>query len=443
MDINLIKLVLFFIIMINIYVFIKKRKKYKLILNEKYWILFSWIGCLALYFFSGITYTFNLNIYSLGYIFIFWCIFFLGQYFAKIIKRENKIDRKDINFKIKIDFYPYFILALICVIIYIIYMMKTNNIIIGVTRDVSTNSVLTLLLAISSISLIIWLYELAYSLINETKIPIYGFISALIYNLPGILISGRDALIIFIISTLIITIYCGKYANDELNSTGKRYKKIKRYGICGFIVILIYLIFLSTNRYGNNESSALNMFMWSAGCKFPQYLEDIYYNFGGIGKVIINIVFYYSSQFSKFALIFDRYNGPYMLGLYELHYISRMFPNSWAMSYSLVTQQLTNITMNAGIPGIRIFWETAIGYLIYDFGKIGTLIVSFIFGILVKKISMWSEYNKNILKILARTFVCIAMFLTIEVSPIFDYFFIFPTIWLVVIILIYNRKISN
>ena len=205
----------------------------------------------------------------------------------------------------------------------------------------------------------------------------------------------------------------------------------------------MYLIFLSTNRYGNNESSALNMFMWSAGCKFPQYLEDIYYNFGGIGKVIINIVFYYSSQFSKFALIFDRYNGPYMLGLYELHYISRMFPNSWAMSYSLVTQQLTNITMNAGIPGIRIFWETAIGYLIYDFGKIGTLIVSFIFGILVKKISMWSEYNKNILKILAQTFVCIAMFLTIEVSPIFDYFFIFPTIWLVVIILIYNRKISN
>ena len=443
MEIKMIKVFLLLILIIGTYIFIKKKEKYKQLLNEKFWIFLSWTSCLILYFFSGIKYTFNLDIYSFGYIILFWCIFFFGEYIGKIVKREKKNQNKKIDFKKKINFFPFFVISLICSFIYIIYMMKSNDIIIGTTRNINTNSISTALLMLSSVSLVIWLYELAYSLINETKLPIYGFLSAIIYNLPGILISGRDALIIFVISTIIIIVYCGNYAIKEMNSTGRKYKKIKRYTMYSVVIILMYLVLLSNNRYGTNESSALNMFKWSAGCEFPEYLENIYYNFGGIGKVIINVVFYYSSQLSKFSLIFNEYRGPYMFGLYELHYISRLFPNSWAMSYSLVTQQLTIITVNSGLPGIRIFWETAIGYLIYDFGKIGTLIMSFLFGILIKKISVWSKYNRNILKIIAQAFVCVAMFLTIEVSPVFDYFFIFPTIWLIIIILIYNKKISN
>ncbi len=54
------------------------------------------------------------------------------------------------------------------------------------------------------------------------------------------------------------------------------------------------------------------MFKWSTDCQFPEYLENIYYKGGKVGSLILNIVFYYSSQLSKFSLIFEKYNGPYL-----------------------------------------------------------------------------------------------------------------------------------
>lgn len=318
--------------------------------------------------------------------------------------------------------------------------MIINDIQIGVTRNITTNSFATLLLLMSNSSLIIWMYELAYALLNEKKIKIYGLLSAVVYNLPGIIISGRDALMIFFVATVIILIYCGNFSKKKLFTKGRMYKKIKRYSICVFLLILVYLVLLSNNRYGSNQDSAINMFIWSSSCRFPEYLENIYYNYGGIGKVVLNIVFYYSSQFSKFALIFEEYEGTYMYGLYQLHYISRMFPNSWDMSFENVSQELAQITTNAGVPGIKVLWETGIGYSIYDFGKIGTLIVAIIFGIVVENINLKCKNQSNIFKIILQALICVAMFLTIAVSPLFDYFYIFPMIWFIIINIIYNKK---
>lgn len=355
-------------------------------------------------------------------------------------KQKKEEDDEIMDFSKRTNFFPLFIVSLISCLIYIVYIMKINNIQIGVTRDITTNSFATLLLLMSNSSLIIWMYELAYALLNEKKIKIYGVLSAVIYNLPGILISGRDALMIFLVATVIILIYCGNFSKKKLCTKGKMYKKIKKYAICIFVLIMIYLVLLSNNRYGSNQDSAINMFIWSSSCVFPEYLENIYYNCGGIGKVIINIMFYYSSQISKFALIFEEYEGPYMCGLYQLHYISRMFPESWNMNFGYVSQELAKITTNVGVPGIKVLWETGIGYSIYDFGRIGTLIMSMIFGIVVENVNLKCNRKKTIFKIILQTLICVAVFLTIAVSPLFDYFYIFPMIWFVIINLIYNKK---
>ena len=188
------------------------------------------------------------------------------------------------------------------------------------------------------------------------------------------------------------------------------------------------------------------MFRWSSKCQFPPYLEWIYYNCGGLGKLILNVVFYYSSQLSKFALIFEKYDGPYMFGLYQLHYVSRLLPESWNMNFSIVSKELKIITENAGIPGLKVFWETAIGYSIYDFGRIGTLIMAFISGIFIEIVSSYSKNVKGIFQILIQAFICTAMFLTIEMSPIFDYYYIFPVFWLACIIFfkqIQKSKLKN
>ena len=48
------------------------------------------------------------------------------------------------------------------------------------------------------------------------------------------------------------------------------------------------------------------------------------------------------------------------------------------------------------------------------------------------------SYNQVVL--LIQAFICIAMFLTVEVSPLFDYYYIFPLFWLTIIVLFEKRR---
>ena len=82
------------------------------------------------------------------------------------------------------------------------------------------------MLLFSNSSLVIWLYELAYAILSEKKMTWYGLMSGVIYNIPGIVISGRDALMIFFVSTVIVLFYCGNYGKKVLGLEGKMYKKI-------------------------------------------------------------------------------------------------------------------------------------------------------------------------------------------------------------------------
>ena len=218
------KFILIILIILGVYIFYRKKNKYELILNARFWIFISWITIFILYFFSGIKYKINLNLYSFGYIILCLAIFFSGQYIIK--KKKDKDEKNKMEVFRKINFLPLFVVAFISVMIYSIYIIKINNIKIGVTRNINTNGIATILLLFSNSSLVIWLYELAYSILNEKKITWYGLLSGVIYNIPGIIISGRDALMIFFVATIIVLFYCGNYAKKVLGLEGKMYKKI-------------------------------------------------------------------------------------------------------------------------------------------------------------------------------------------------------------------------
>ena len=167
------KFILIILAILGIYLFYLKKNKYELILNGRFWIFVSWMTIFILYFFSGIKYKFNLNLYSFGYIILCLAIFFVGQYIVKKNVKENKIDKDEKN-KIEVfrktNFLPLFVIAFISVIIYTIYIIKINNIKIGVTRNINTNGIATILLLFSNSSLVIWLYELAYAI---NSVPIF------------------------------------------------------------------------------------------------------------------------------------------------------------------------------------------------------------------------------------------------------------------------------
>ena len=410
----------------------------KLIINDKFWLYISWEACLLLYSISGIVYPISLKITTFLYIIVFWLFYLIGSRIANVvsIKKNISMEKSEIAYRQddRINFSLLFLISFISTILYVVVVHRQNpNATLGITRGVRVNALSTLFLILSSSSLIIWLYELLYSITNKKKIKFYGIVSAILYNIPGIVISGRDALMIFIISSFITTVYSLSYLQKKKLLTRKVKRRIKSVACFTLFGIVVYLLLISSIRYGTNDNSVLAMFEWASGATFPKYLVYIYKHTGAFGKLILNVVFYYSSQFSKLALVFNDYTGPHQFGLYQLHYVARLLPNSFGIDTNAVSNSLASICNSYNLPGIKVLWGTVIEYSIYDFGKIGSLIYSLIFGYIIRR-RVICNYNKtHELNIIALVLICVAMFTTVEISPLFDYFYVFPVAWLIVI----------
>lgn len=425
---------------ISIFYFRKKSKEVDLIKFPIFWLIVPWLVCLSLYSLLGLKFQYELKFSGYIYILLFLLSFCSGYYIISKRKEKN-IDKykKAENIKEekrKIDTLKFTIISTISMLIYTIILVLNNDIIVGTTRNIKLNGINTILLAISSVSLIIWLYELIFSITNGKIISFRAIVCAIVFNIPGFLISGRDALMIFIIATFIGYIYSIKKLK-KMDQT--KYKKIKSFSlkiiVIALIFLIIYLILLTNNRYGKNDDSALSMFEFAGGTQFPKYLINLYYH-SRIGKVIVNLIFYYSSQFTKLQIVLDNYHGPYLLGLYEAHIISRHIPTEFYFSFSNVTKQITLITQKVGLPGSKVLWGTAIEYFIYDYGIYLTPIISLLYGLLYGYI--FRKQDNDNLSIVLQVILCVGMLLTVEMSPIFDYFYVFPLIW--ILILNWRRK---
>lgn len=410
----------------------------KMVINDKVWLYISWEACLLLYSLCGIVYPISLKLNAYLYIVLFWMFYLIGSKVAKqiCIKKGINIEKKEITYRQneRLNFSLLFFISLIGTALYVLVVHNQNpNTILGITRGVKVNGLATLFLIFSSSSLIIWLYELLYSITNKKRIKLYGIISAFLYNIPGIVISGRDALMIFIISSLIIIVYSLTYLKKNKLLTQKVKSRIKNITIISLIAIVAYLLLISSIRYGKNDDSVLTMFEWVSGATFPKYLTFIYKYNGAFGKLILNVVFYYTSQFSKLALVFENYTGPYQFGLYQLHYVARLLSNSFGIDITAVSNSMSDICNYYNLSGLKVLWGTVIEYSIYDFGKIGSLIYAFVFGYIVKYRVIKNNNKAHELNIVALALICVAMFTTVEISPLYDYFFVFPVAWLIII----------
>ncbi|MCI8394329.1 MAG: oligosaccharide repeat unit polymerase [Bacilli bacterium] len=426
----LILLIIFLVSALFLYVFIVKKMSYMNFISEKFWIIVPWLVCLLLYLFGGIDYTYKLNWKSFGYIFLFWACFFGGSFIARKRKKKKVNDCNLFQYSKKVPLKKFFILSLCSIIIYLIYVLSTNNIEFGVSRNLNLNFLTTFLVLISSVSIIIWLYELIYAILNDTRIPLIAYLSAIIYCIPALVISGRDAIIIIILSTFISFLYSGNYAIKVLKKNGKTFKSLKKVLFALTGIILFYFLFLSSNRYG---SHMISLFEWSVNCRISPQLVYMTELLGSFGDFALNIIYYYSSQFSKFAFVYEFYNGPYLMGFFQLHYISRRLPTSMGLHYTRVTTSAAELMEGHGVPGLHSLWDTVIGYFIYDFGRVFALPMAAICGYFVGKMRNHFDQKRNIFSIILQVFICVGMFITVEFSPIFNVNWIFPLFWLIIL----------
>lgn len=429
---------LFAILTIVFFLKIKKRNN-RVVLSETFWLTFPWVICIMLYFFGGITYQYELGLKKTLYIISFLLLINLGIVFGRVFYVKNKLIKQEeptLNNK-KINFTALFWVATLSVIFYTIYIIKTNDITFGSTRSINRNMFATLLIFLSSSSLIIWLYELTYSLINNKKMPLYSYFSFFNFAIPSLLISGRDGILIELLSTFLVFLYCGNINKQRFKKIKSSFNKHKKKAIIIIIILFFYLNFLTNNRYGDDM---ISRFEWATKAEISDELMTIVGMLGNVGYLFLNFVYYYSSQFVKLAFILDHYNGPFLHGFYQLHIISRRFPPSWGISYINAVNSADELMKFHGYGGLIKMWGTALEGYIYDFGKIGALIMGFISGIIIGKARKKFDGNKSELSIVMQAMICTALFVSVQISPIFDLSWIFPFVWLIVIQIGINNK---
>ena len=87
------------------------------------------------------------------------------------------------------------------------------------------------------------------------------------------------------------------------------------------------------------------------------------------------------------------------------------------------------------IVGMKPLWDTMIGYFIFDFGKILAPVMSFFLGVVVGFAKYLIKLNKSIFNIIVYVLIALGAFISVQFSPFFDYYYIFPFAVLVAIMI--------
>ena len=410
-----------------------KKKRY----NPIWWLIISWGFLFINYYCSGIEY---LPISMELILFIILCIFsFSFSFFLGYNKKKQVAISKSTNLTMaedKVDTIKYFWLSLIGCIVYLIDVFRLNglNIIRGAKQISTVGSIAALLYPLA---LFVLIYEIIFSIKNEKSMPLYTYICIFVYLCPVILIGGRLDFMILVLCVVIAILQ--ERGRKEIKER-KKNKKISRL-IVGFgavATIANYAIEVGSKRFSNSQimigtfEYALNCVITDTTIKFASY-------FGVFSDLIINLLAYYSHQLAVLQVLFSEYNGPYLFGLYELPYLARRIPSILIPEYTEVVNVQRRIFTSVGAPSFSSAWRTMLGYTIIDFGTVGTVMILFVLGLLVGRLTTKYRFNPTTINATKFAFICTMIVFTIQYSPFFEPAIIYAFYWSLLISFIEKR----
>jgi hypothetical protein len=351
----------------------------------------------------------------------------IGYYLGKKIKTNTHTKVYKINLR-NLTF-----ISIFGSILLISDIIRLNTIYFG-TRigdfQISTIGVIGNILA--SIGLIVWLRSLYEYRINNTKISILSYLSILSYVSGGILSAGRQAVIIIAISSIIMLIWSNARKKEliSLNQETTK-KKYKPYGIIIIFVIFIsYFFFVSNVRSGifdiENKMNALEReFNAKISDKTIQDVKQIQ----PLSDIYIESLFYYSHELRRLDLMFQYYDYYPTFGLSQLSYVERRIQwligkqneKSWK-KVEFAIEQKGNFSSHT--------WGTFLTNYIMDFGRFGTLLFSFltglVFGILYKNL----KDRETSEKIVQHCILMTGVVFSIQYSPLAELIWTFPMVFI-------------
>lgn len=406
---------IFLSIYLTFFFYISKKTKYKALFNELYWLALFWVLILGTYIISGIRFgKYGLSIDTILYLGLCWGLLLLGRQRGKHSKvrilGEEKKQRGSFVF----------LLGLAGVILYVFDVIRLNGLAVILYREVGQKGEieLSLLGIIGSflipILLVQGLYLYAHKLIYSNKISIVGLLLLFGYLIPCVLNSGRENILFVAIGLAVIHGYNSYIKINREQKKDIRWTFIKLAAFLLLIGVVWIMVSISEDRFTDVQ---VRIFLNNYDVSNAAIVDAE--KWGDFSFLYYNIISYFSRQIAFFDFIFNEYEGPYLGGLYELNILSRRLPESWNLDYRSVYIQIQRLYSSNHID-FGNGWFTLFGSFIIDFGRIGTLVVSYLCGVLLGKIRKKFELTHDIRYLVLIALVCLSSFSTIQLGPFYQ-----------------------
>lgn len=413
------------VLILLFYLFLKKRQRY--IYNPVIWMLVGWCLIFGLYYTSGITYKYEVTLETGTY---FWSVFLcvlLGFSISKkvrfgfgrkegitrIVPKVNIIPRKIYNL-----FATFSILG---VILCLFDIVRLNSISVALHTDMVISGIGNIGILLSSIGLILWLYECMYAIQENIPLRVSSIICAFCYLFPALLLSGRQSILILVVSSVVTFAYSF--------SITKKYK-YKRYivipGAIAGSLLFMYITFISSSRTIVANKIALFNYMYSSNMSLAT--EQMLNKLGIFRSFTLEILYYYSHELPMLQVVFDYYNGPRFWGMAQLSLLARNIPaGNGETLQTLLSKYIESMSNQAGV--YSHVWRSATSSFFIDYGFIGGLIFAFFIGFIVGLYYKKCLREKTIYNYVGLSIICAGMFFMLQYSPLSEGYWIYPLFW--------------
>ena len=405
------------VIIIFLFFVIRRVKglKFESLLRIDFWMRIGFLFLLVTYLFSGYHYNYDVSIETVLYVLIAISLFSIGN------KTGLSINNISITQFFSLRIKAISIIALVGALIATVEFFRLNTIVLGARIEDQKTSIISVFgTLLTAFGIICWLYEVYHFVYNKRSIDIYGYLSLLSYISVGVISGGRQAILLLILETALVVLFAKKYSRIR-PATIKRGKKVKGIfvGIIIAAALVVYLMAVSVVRSQIESTDQKVIIMESmAGGKVDEQVVDVADKLGPFSSMYIEALFYYSHEFPRLSIMVDKYDFPPILGLCQFHYIGRRLSS---ITEPIIIEQdkyAEKIVEQAGM--YYHTWGTFLNGFIIDYGKIGSLFMLFIFGILGGVYTKNSRKKDNCTCIIRQSIACGGGLFTIQFSPFYD-----------------------
>ncbi len=410
-------------------------KKREVLVNPLFWLGMASVFITGMYYTSGFNYNYPLRISGLVYYIGLTAVFVLGFEGVKMLspkvpalQKANAPQRLDLitgdSEKNERFLYTYinFAISAVGFLLFIIDFFIHNSLTsanLHTESQISTIGVLGKIMLLSGLT--VWLYELVFAISHNKKISPVAYLAAVFYMVPALLTSGRQSMLILILSTFVAFFFALIRV--------KHYKYIKTVIIlisAATVALVIFCVLVAVFRQQTSDKKDVFEQMFS--CEISSTTANILDKLAFLKSLVLEVVAYYSHELPMFQLFFDNWNGGLFFGLSQLTVISQTIPQKWALSYESLWEIVQAIADKYGV--FSHTWRTGAANFVIDFGFVGAFFAALISGFICGYIYLRCKKSNSCKNAVLFSVINAGLFFSIQYSPVGEGFWFYPMCWL-------------